>query len=96
MSIFLRKNHMPLIVLAVFAGLFAAAAQNMETQDFVITLLRGLSGGSLPSWSPPASLIFGLLDVLNLAHGTPFMIGAYIGWTVYVRPDTSDCSRRSP
>jgi len=26
--------------------------------------------------------------VLNLAHGTLFMIGAYIGWTVYVRPDT--------
>jgi len=35
------------------------------------------------------SLIFGLMDVLNLAHGTMFMIGAYIGWTVFVRPDTA-------
>jgi branched-chain amino acid transport system permease protein len=35
------------------------------------------------------TLIFGLMDVLNLAHGTLFMIGAYLGWTVYVRPDTA-------
>jgi len=28
------------------------------------------------------------MDVLNLAHGTLFMIGAYVGWTAYVRPDT--------
>ncbi|MEW6029655.1 MAG: ABC transporter permease subunit [Chloroflexota bacterium] len=89
MNIFLRKNFTRLIVLAVFAGLFAAAAQGMETQDFVITLLRGLSVGSLTFLVAAGfSLIFGLLDVLNLAHGTLFMIGAYIGWTVYVRPDT--------
>jgi branched-chain amino acid transport system permease protein len=88
-NIFIRKNYMPLIVLAVFAGLFAAAAQGLETQDFVITLLRGLSVGSLTFLVASGfSLIFGLLDVLNLAHGTLFMIGAYIGWTVYVRPDT--------
>lgn len=89
MNTFLRKNFTPLLVLAVFAGLFAAAAQGMETQDFVITLLRGLSVGSLTFLVAAGfSLIFGLLDVLNLAHGTLFMIGAYIGWTVYVRPDT--------
>jgi branched-chain amino acid transport system permease protein len=34
------------------------------------------------------SLILGLMDVLNLAHGEMFMLGAYVGWTVYVRPDT--------
>ncbi len=28
------------------------------------------------------------MDVLNLAHGTLFMIGAYVGWSMYVRPDT--------
>jgi branched-chain amino acid transport system permease protein len=61
----------------------------METSDFVITLLRGLSVGSLTFLVASGfSLIFGLLDVLNLAHGTLFMIGAYIGWTVFVRPDT--------
>jgi branched-chain amino acid transport system permease protein len=89
MNILIRKNYLRILVLAVLAGLFAAAAQGMESQDFVITLLRGLSVGSLTFLVASGfSLIFGLLDVLNLAHGTLFMIGAYIGWTVYVRPDT--------
>jgi branched-subunit amino acid ABC-type transport system permease component len=61
----------------------------MEKQDFVITLLRGLAVGSITFLVASGfSLIFGLLDVLNLAHGTLFMIGAYMGWTVVVRPDT--------
>ena len=34
------------------------------------------------------SLIFGLMDVLSLAHGEIFMLGAYAGWTVYTRFDT--------
>lgn len=89
MNVFIRKNLILLIVLAVLAGLFVAAANGMESQDFVITLLRGLSVGSLTFLVASGfSLIFGLLDVLNLAHGTLFMIGAYVGWTVYVRPDT--------
>ncbi|MEJ2758260.1 MAG: hypothetical protein P8046_07235, partial [Anaerolineales bacterium] len=89
MNTFLRKNLTLLIILAVLAALFIAAANGMETKDFVITLLRGLSVGALTFLVASGfSLIFGLLDVLNLAHGTMFMIGAYIGWTVYVRPDT--------
>lgn len=89
MTTLLRKNLLPIIILAVLAGLFTAAARGMDTKDFVITLLRGLSVGSLTFLVASGfSLIFGLLDVLNLAHGALFMIGAYIGWTVYVRPDT--------
>ncbi|HBG74389.1 MAG: hypothetical protein A2X25_13810 [Chloroflexi bacterium GWB2_49_20] len=89
LSAYFRKNLTLIIVLAVLSGLFIAAANGMESKDFVITLLRGLSVGSLTFLVASGfSLIFGLLDVLNLAHGTLFMIGAYIGWTVYVRPDT--------
>ncbi len=89
MNTFLRKNFAILIALAVFAAFLIAAAQGMEKQDFVITLLRGLAVGSITFLVASGfSLIFGLLDVLNLAHGTLFMIGAYIGWTVVVRPDT--------
>jgi len=85
----LRKNLVLLVTLAAFLGVFIAAGQGMERKDFVITLLRGLSVGSLTFLVASGfSLIFGLLDVLNLAHGTLFMIGAYLGWTVYVRPDT--------
>lgn len=89
MNLFIRKNFILLITLLVLAALFIAAAQGMSQQDFVITLLRGLAVGSITFLVASGfSLIFGLLDVLNLAHGTLFMIGAYIGWTVFVRPDT--------
>ncbi len=89
MTQFLRKNLILILTLAAFLAVFIAAGQGMERKDFVITLLRGLSVGSLTFLVASGfSLIFGLLDVLNLAHGTLFMIGAYLGWTVYVRPDT--------
>ena len=89
MDTFLRKNNVLLITLAVILVLFITAAQGMDKQDFVITLMRGLAVGSITFLVASGfSLIFGLLDVLNLAHGTLFMIGAYIGWTIFVRPDT--------
>ncbi len=56
-------------------------------RDLLITTLRGFSVGSVTFLVAAGfSLIFGLLDVLNLAQGTLYMIGAYIGWTVFVRP----------
>ncbi len=89
MNIFIRKNFLLILTLAILSSLLAVAERGMETSDFLITLLRGLSVGSLTFLVASGfSLIFGLLDVLNLAHGTLFMIGAYIGWTVFVRPDT--------
>jgi branched-chain amino acid transport system permease protein len=89
MNIFLRRNFLLILTFAILAGLLSVARNGMGTSDFVITLLRSLSVGSLTFLVASGfSLIFGLLDVLNLAHGTLFMIGAYIGWTVFVRPDT--------
>lgn len=89
MKAYFRKNLMLWLTLLVLTFFFVAAARGMETKDWVITLLRGLSVGSVTFLVASGfSLIFGLLDVLNLAHGTLFMIGAYIAWSVYVRPDT--------
>jgi branched-chain amino acid transport system permease protein len=89
MNSFLRKNIVMFVAVLIMAAFLIAAAQGMEKQDFVITLLRGLAVGSITFLVASGfSLIFGLLDVLNLAHGTLFMIGAYMGWTVVVRPDT--------
>ena len=89
MKINLRKDlprYLTMLALLIF---FVVAARGMDTQDWVITLLRGLSVGSVTFLVASGfSLIFGLLDVLNMAHGTMFMIGAYLAWTVYVRPDT--------
>jgi len=85
-----RKNRVLWITLIVFFLLFFIAIRGMEPRDWVITLLRGLSVGSVIFLVASGfSLIFGLMDVLNLAHGSMFMIGAYVGWTVAVRPDTA-------
>lgn len=85
----LRKNRTVLITLAVFAVLYVTAAQGMDTADWVITTLRGLSVAALTFLVASGfSIILGLMDVLNLAHGELFMLGAYLGWTAYVRPDT--------
>lgn len=86
----LRKNRTLLITLTALAVLFALAIQGMSTKDWVITLLRSLSVGAITFLVASGfSLIFGLMDVLNLAHGAFYMIGAYVGWTVMVRPDTA-------
>ena len=85
----LLKNRTRLIVLAALFLLFVSATQGMAREDWLITVLRGLSVGAVTFLvASGLSLILGLMDVLNLAHGEMFMIGAYVGWTVYVRPDT--------
>ncbi|MFQ5421780.1 MAG: hypothetical protein ACE5EY_15620, partial [Anaerolineae bacterium] len=85
----LKANRTRLATLAVLVVLFVTAVQGMETKDWVITVMRGLSIGMVTFLvAAGLSLILGLMDVLNLAHGEMFMIGAYVGWTVFVRPDT--------
>ncbi len=85
----LRKNSKAIIILVVIAAFLFVAARGMSGKDVIITVLRGFSIGSVTFLVAAGfSLIFGLLDVLNLSQGTLYMIGAYVGWTVYVRPDT--------
>ncbi len=53
------------------------------TPDFVI--VQGLNGVAygllLFLLAAGLSLIFGMMDVVNLAHGSFFMLGAYLGYT---------------
>ncbi|MBK8934699.1 MAG: hypothetical protein IPM76_20760, partial [Chloroflexi bacterium] len=59
----------------------------MENRGWVITVLRGLAVGAVAFLVASGfSLILGLMDVLNLAHGGMFMLDAYIGWTVVNAP----------
>jgi len=84
-----RRNRILWITLGTLLVLFLLALQGMSTKDWTITILRGLAVGAVIFLAAAGlSLIFGLMDVLNLAHGTLFMIGAYVGWSAYVRPDT--------
>jgi branched-chain amino acid transport system permease protein len=85
----LRKNRTRIIIVGILIVLFLMAIQGMSTRDWVITTLRALSVGSVTFLVASGfSIILGLMDVLNLAQGTLFMIGAYVGWSVLVRPDT--------
>ena len=86
---FLRKHRTRLILIGVLAFLFTTASLGMTSDDWALTVLRGLSVGMITFLvAAGLSLILGLMDVLNLAHGELFMLGAYVGWTAYVRPDT--------
>ena len=84
-----RRNRTLVITLTVLIILFLLAVQGMSTKDWIITLLRSLSeGAEIFLVASGFSIILGLMDVLNLAHGVLYMIGAYVGWSVYVRPDS--------
>ena len=70
---------MALFVLALFG--------RYEPKVAVSILLSGLTLGFLYFMvSAGLSLIFGLMDVLNFAHGTIFMLGAYLGLAIFNAP----------
>lgn len=53
---------------------------------FLLTALTGVSFGSILFLvASGLSLIFGVMGVLNLAHGALYMVGAYIGWTIAIQ-----------
>lgn len=85
----LKRNRGRVAILAALGFIFLSGLFTMDAGDWLITVLRGLAVGAITFLvASGLSLIFGLMDVLNLAHGELFMLGAYVGWTVYVRPDT--------
>ena len=54
-------------------------------EQFVIQLVNGLvSGMILALVASGLTLIFGIMDVVNFAHGELFMLGAYVGTTMLV------------
>lgn len=89
MSRLRAANRTRLWTFLVLVVLYVLAFWGLETGDAIVTSIRGLSSAALIFLvAAGLSLIFGLMDVLNLAHGELFMLGAYVAWTVYVRPDT--------
>lgn len=84
-----KGNRTRMMVIVVLVFLFGTALLGIDSGDWLVTILRSLSVAAVTFLvASGLSLIFGLMDVLNLAHGELFMLGAYVGWTVYVRPDT--------
>ncbi len=84
---FFTRNR-PAILGALLTLLFLAVIMNgMSAPAAVSILLSGITLAALYFLvASGISIIFGLMDVLNFAHGSLFMLGAYAGWTLYSNP----------
>lgn len=61
--------------------LFPSWERQMNTQDILVMLTNGLSSGlTLMLVALGLTLVFGILHVINLAHGELYMLGAYCVW----------------
>jgi branched-chain amino acid transport system permease protein len=82
------KQAIPgLVVMAVILALGVAGYRFMGQESFIRTTLSGLTLGALYFMvAAGLTIIFGLMDVLNFAHGAMFMTGAYMGWQFYTNP----------
>src|SRR6185295_7392340 len=59
--------------------------QNIPLDLILIQIVNGIvSGMILALVASGLTLIFGIMDVANFAHGELFMLGAYVGTTVMV------------
>jgi branched-chain amino acid transport system permease protein len=67
------------IVGAAYAGLGATKTASVLLSGLTLAALYFLLAAGL-------SLIFGLMDVLNFAHGALFMVGAYVGYSTFGNP----------
>lgn len=82
------KNAQPALITGAVGILFLLALfGRFEPKVAVSVLLSGLTLGALYfMMSAGLSLIFGLMDVLNFAHGFLFMLGAYVGLALFNAP----------
>src|SRR5512143_2059468 len=84
---FLTHNRNLILTLVIIVLLVALLMNGMSAPTAMSILLSGLTLAALYFLvASGISIIFGLMDVLNFAHGSIFMIGAYAGWTFYTNP----------
>jgi branched-chain amino acid transport system permease protein len=93
MTAWFCHNRSLIVTSAVIVAVLVLAASNMSPRVLVSVLLSGLTLGALYFMvTAGLSLIFGLMDVLNFAHGVIFMLGAYAGYTLYTSAFLSSLS----
>jgi branched-chain amino acid transport system permease protein len=84
---FLKKNSALIVTLVIILLVFVIITQGLETKVWMSVLLSGITLASLYFLiASGLSLIFGLMDVLNFAHGGIFVLGAYIGLSAFANP----------
>ena len=83
----LKQNRTTLITVLIVVIVLLLAFNGMSAQTASSVILSGVTLAALYFLiASGVSLIFGLMDVLNFAHGSLFMLGAYAGWTFYTNP----------
>jgi branched-chain amino acid transport system permease protein len=71
------------IVIGVPVAAFAVWALADNAKQFVSTFLNGVTLASLYFLVASGfTLVFGLMRNVNLAHGSLYLLGAYVGWEV--------------
>jgi branched-chain amino acid transport system permease protein len=61
----------------------------MTTTLFLIQLMNGLQYGLLLFLiASGLTLVFGVMGILNLAHGSMYMVGAYLAWYFFTYTDS--------
>jgi len=66
-----------------YRAIFFSFERNSSMEFFIISMLNGLSYGLLLFMlSSGLTLIFSMMGVLNFAHASFYMIGAYFGYTL--------------
>jgi branched-chain amino acid transport system permease protein len=74
------------LVVAGVVLLFLLPLLGMTTKTYLTLTIAGLAMGMLLFLiASGVSIIFGLMDVLNFAHGALFAWGAYVGFSVFGR-----------
>jgi branched-chain amino acid transport system permease protein len=82
-----RFGSVTIVGVLLVALLIFSLLTTSNLGDFSITILSGLFQGMLLFLvASGLSIIFGLMDVLNFAQGTYFMVGAYICYTIHHAP----------
>lgn len=94
----IRRTSTGAIVLIVVALLaFNLIKSGGDLGNFGITVLSGLFQGMLLFLvASGLSIIFGLMDILNLAQGTYFMLGAYVAYDIQHPGGVIDITRAVP
>ncbi len=69
----------------------------MTFSAFIVQLLNGLAGASsLFLVAAGLSLIFGVTRIVNFAHGSFFMLGVYIAYTLVEQLGVGLGARKDP
>jgi branched-chain amino acid transport system permease protein len=82
-----KQNRTFFITLFIVLAVIAVFTRGMEPKVWMSILLSGVTLAALYFLvASGLSLIFGLMDVLNFAHGAIFVLGAYVGLSTFANP----------